>query len=66
MDENERAALHKAFPELVALEEVLFVLEALPTQGARARALLIVTLKLAPEAFTDQQLMRLIQAAKTP
>lgn len=66
MTDDERRALRERHPELAVLEDVLAALEALPTPGARARALLQVTLQFAPDAFTDQQLMRLVQAAKQP
>lgn len=66
MNPDERAALHARHPELAALEQVMSALDSLETPGARARALLQVTLKLAPNSLTEQQYLNLMKMAKLP
>lgn len=50
--------------ELQAMRHVSAVLGSLESSAARARALLVVALAMAPEAFSERQYMELVRRAK--
>lgn len=50
--------------ELQAMRHVSVVLGSLDSSAARARALLVVALAMAPEAFSERQYMELVRRAK--
>lgn len=50
--------------ELQAMRHVSVVLGSLGSDAARARALLVVALAMAPEAFSERQYMELVRRAK--
>ena len=50
--------------ELQAMHHVSSVLGSLGSSAARARALLVVALAMAPDAFTEQQYSELVRRAK--
>lgn len=50
--------------ELQAMRHISEVLGSLDSSAARARALLVVALAMAPDAFSDRQYMALVQRAK--
>lgn len=50
--------------ELQAMRHVSVVLGSLDSAAARARALLVVALAMAPEAFSERQYMELVRRAK--
>lgn len=50
--------------ELQAMRHVSAVLGSLESSAARARALLVVALAMAPDAFSERQYMELVRRAK--